>query len=276
MSLQLHFERLKIIPNSVRCLVQGYLRTIVGCDEVPVLIHSWCILYYPGKNYEDCQDPEEIYDRFEALGSCRWGMAYKAMDKRDAEIVAIKCLQILIGSNRDYAHSSERHGDVTDRETVANKIAKFMSCESPFIVKHHGLLVLAKHPAMHACGGHASGDYFETWMVMEYCDAGSLLDLMKMSGEGLNEQLIRIVLKQVLRGLVYLHSKGIKHYAIMCKNLMLNHHGQNGSSTSQGHDPQLLLECARDITGWQARLQGGYLVAGHHCHRDGDGKPSAL
>jgi len=69
------------------------------------------------------------------------------------------------------------------------------------------------------------GSEFQTWIVMEYCDVGSVRNLIDVTGEYLSEQLIRIVLKQVLRGLVYLHSKGIMHGSTKAANILMDHYG---------------------------------------------------
>jgi len=60
---------------------------------------------------------------------------------------------------------------------------------------------------------------------MEYCDVGSVHDIITSTGKRLSEQLIRIVLKQVLQGLVYLHSKGIIHGNISAGHILVDHRG---------------------------------------------------
>jgi serine/threonine protein kinase len=46
---------------------------------------------------------------------------------------------------------------------------------------------------------------------MEYCEGGSVLDVMNATRETLKENLIFIILSQVLKGLEFLHSHKILH-----------------------------------------------------------------
>ena len=72
-------------------------------------------------------------------------------------------------------------------------------CDSPYVVKYYG-------------------SYFKNtdlWIVMEYCGAGSVLDIMKLRGlslglpkgevKTLTEVEIATVLSDTLKGLEYLH-----------------------------------------------------------------------
>lgn len=48
-------------------------------------------------------------------------------------------------------------------------------------------------------------------IVMEFCDLGSIQDILLKKGSGLDEQFIVNITEQVLQGLSYLHSKSFLH-----------------------------------------------------------------
>ncbi len=51
-------------------------------------------------------------------------------------------------------------------------------------------------------------------MVMEYFEAGSVVDIIEATGKALQENLIFNILSQVLKGLEYLHSHKIVHKSV--------------------------------------------------------------
>ncbi|GAB5372437.1 hypothetical protein AAMO2058_001665400 [Amorphochlora amoebiformis] len=65
----------------------------------------------------------------------------------------------------------------------------------------------------------------QLWLVMEYCDGGSVLDLRKNMTTLMAESHIAYILHCVLRALVYLHSKQIAHKDIKAANILLTKSG---------------------------------------------------
>ncbi|QIW95672.1 hypothetical protein AMS68_001190 [Peltaster fructicola] len=103
---------------------------------------------------------------------------------------------------------SEEETEIEYQRKIKSEYAIAKSCQHPNIV----------HTFRLCCSGG------EEWFhVMEYCDLGDLNDLINknfMTQEDKN-----CMFKQLLRGVDYLHSRGISHRDIKSENLLVNHHG---------------------------------------------------
>lgn len=64
----------------------------------------------------------------------------------------------------------------------------------------------------------------DVWIIMEYMEGGSLTDIVTQSY--MNEREIAAVCLEVLRGLHYLHAKGIIHRDIKSDNILIGIQGQ--------------------------------------------------
>ncbi|KAJ4913289.1 mitogen-activated protein kinase kinase kinase 16 [Raphanus sativus] len=62
-------------------------------------------------------------------------------------------------------------------------------------------------------------------LLMEYVSGGSLHDLIKKSGGKLPEPAIRSYTRQILRGLLYLHERGIVHCDLKSQNVLVEENG---------------------------------------------------
>jgi serine/threonine protein kinase len=122
-----------------------------------------------------------------------YGAVYKALDKRDGQIVAIKILEI----------------DAEDTANLQREIHILRECDCDYIVRYKGAFRKENH----------------IWIVMEYCGAGSVCDLMAICERTLSEEQIATICKQSLLGLAYLHEKHKIHRDIKSGNLLLTHNG---------------------------------------------------
>ena len=46
---------------------------------------------------------------------------------------------------------------------------------------------------------------------MELCEGGAVSDIFQVSQDALNEDQIQLITRETLKGIIYLHSKGIIH-----------------------------------------------------------------
>ncbi|XP_061640555.1 serine/threonine-protein kinase 4-like isoform X2 [Phyllopteryx taeniolatus] len=73
------------------------------------------------------------------------------------------------------------------------------------------------------------GSYFKNsdlWIVMEYCGAGSVSDIIRIRSKTLTEEEIASILQSTLKGLEYLHFMRKIHRDIKAGNILLNTEGQ--------------------------------------------------
>ncbi|KAJ8259181.1 hypothetical protein COCON_G00181930 [Conger conger] len=139
------------------------------------------------------KQPEEVFDMLEKLGEGSYGSVFKAHYKETGEIVAIK--QVPVES---------------DLQEIIKEISIMQQCDSPHVVKYYG-------------------SYFkdsDLWIVMEFCGAGSILDIIRLRNKTLTEEEIATVVQSTLKGLEYLHFMRKIHRDIKAGNILLNAQGQ--------------------------------------------------
>uniref|UniRef100_A0A7N6C4M8 Serine/threonine-protein kinase 3 n=1 Tax=Anabas testudineus TaxID=64144 RepID=A0A7N6C4M8_ANATE len=138
------------------------------------------------------KQPEEVFDVLEKLGEGSYGSVFKAIHKESGQVVAIK--QVPVES---------------DLQEIIKEISIMQQCDSPYVVKYYG-------------------SYFKNtdlWIVMEYCGAGSVSDIIRLRNKTLTEDEIATILKSTLKGLEYLHFMRKIHRDIKAGNILLNTEG---------------------------------------------------
>eukprot|EP01127_Copromyxa_protea_P015104 TRINITY_DN4298_c0_g1_i1.p1 TRINITY_DN4298_c0_g1~~TRINITY_DN4298_c0_g1_i1.p1 ORF type:complete len:385 (-),score=98.72 TRINITY_DN4298_c0_g1_i1:134-1288(-) len=90
--------------------------------------------------------------------------------------------------------------------------------------KEIDVLKRCKHPNVVAYYGTYLKDD-EVWIIMDYCGAGSLKDVMKLSQDTLTERQAKYVISGTVKGLLCLHSMKILHLDIKSANILLTDTG---------------------------------------------------
>ncbi|KXT11061.1 hypothetical protein AC579_1969 [Pseudocercospora musae] len=135
------------------------------------------------------------YHMLEELGSGSFGTVYRALHKPTGESVAIKHIDL--------------EGSDDDIREIQQEISLLATCSSEYVTRYRTSFVRG----------------VKLWIVMEYLGGGSCLDLLKPCPKGLEEKYIAIVMRELLKGLDYLHSTGKIHRDIKAANILLAESG---------------------------------------------------
>lgn len=143
------------------------------------------------------ENPEDLFTLTESLGHGAFGSVYKAIHNKTKMVVAIKII----------SNTQENSLNSLQKEISLMKICD----ESVYIVKYYG--------------SYFSKKKNEIWLILEFCESGSTIDLMFAMNRTFSESEIASIIEMTLHGLVALHSKKLIHRDIKGANILLNSEG---------------------------------------------------
>uniref|UniRef100_A0AAQ4PU42 non-specific serine/threonine protein kinase n=1 Tax=Gasterosteus aculeatus aculeatus TaxID=481459 RepID=A0AAQ4PU42_GASAC len=143
------------------------------------------------------QDPAGIFELVELVGNGTYGQVYKGRHVKTGQLAAIKVMDVT--------------GDEEEEiKAEINMLKKYSHHRN--IATYYGAFVKKNPPGMDD----------QLWLVMEFCGAGSITDLIKNTkGNSLKEEWIAYVCREILRGLTHLHQHKVIHRDIKGQNVLL-------------------------------------------------------
>ncbi|KAK9312322.1 kinase-like domain-containing protein [Lipomyces starkeyi] len=139
-------------------------------------------------------NPDDYYIKQQRIGGGSFGNVYKAIDRRTGKLVAIKVIDLETADD--------------DVEDIVQEIKILSQMKSTYVTRYFG--------------SYLSGA--NLWIVMEYCGGGSCADLIKAGV--IPEEYIAIIMREILKGLEYLHSERKIHRDIKAANILLTSNGE--------------------------------------------------
>ncbi|KAL4631549.1 mitogen-activated protein kinase kinase kinase kinase 4-like isoform X4 [Arapaima gigas] len=148
------------------------------------------------------RDPAGIFELVEVVGNGTYGQVYKGRHVKTGQLAAIKVMDV----------TAEEEDEI---KLEINMLKTYSHHRN--IATYYGAFV-KKSPA---------GQDDQLWLVMEYCGAGSVTDLVKKTkGNCLKEDWIAYICREVLRGLSHLHSHHVIHRDIKGQNVLLTENAE--------------------------------------------------
>ena len=162
------------------------------------------------------EDPELIYEILEKLGQGNYGIVYKVRKKQTNEIFAAK-ISTILNSNID---------------NFKKEINVLKQSNSPYIIKYYNSYIKNN----------------KIWIIIEYCDCGSILDLMRITKKTLKENEISAIIKNILKGLIFLHDQKKIHRDIKAGNILLTKKNSYVKIGDFGVSTQLMHSFSKKIS----------------------------
>jgi len=148
------------------------------------------------------RSPDGIFQLVEIVGNGTYGQVYKGRHVKTGQLAAIKVMDV----------TEEEEEEI---KLEINMLKKYS--EHRNIATYYGAFV----------NKTAAGTDDQLWLVMEYCGAGSVTDLVKAKkGTSLPEEWIAYICREILKGLQHLHKNRVIHRDIKGQNVLLTENAE--------------------------------------------------
>ncbi|XP_074864007.1 nik-related protein kinase isoform X2 [Carettochelys insculpta] len=148
------------------------------------------------------RDPAGIFELVQVVGNGTYGQVYKGRHVKTGQLAAIKVMNVTENEEEEI-------------KLEINMLKKYSHHRN--IATYYGAFV-KQSPA---------GQDDQLWLVMEYCGAGSVTDLVKKTkGNCFKEDWIAYICREVLRGLAHLHINHVIHRDIKGQNVLLTENAE--------------------------------------------------
>ncbi|XP_051984075.1 TRAF2 and NCK-interacting protein kinase-like isoform X4 [Xyrauchen texanus] len=148
------------------------------------------------------RDPAGIFELVELVGNGTYGQVYKGRHVKTGQIAAIKCMDV----------TGEEEEEI---KAEINMLKKYSHHRN--IATYYGAFIKKNPP----------GTDDQLWLVMEFCGAGSVTDLIKNTkGNSLREDWTAYISREILRGLTHLHDHKVIHRDIKGQNVLLTENAE--------------------------------------------------
>ncbi|GMF49953.1 unnamed protein product [Phytophthora fragariaefolia] len=155
-------------------------------------------------------DPTVQFELLERIGGGAFGQVYKALNAQTDEVVAVKIIDL--ESAADEIEDVQQVAPRPLPASVAGRGADLVLVLCVCVCVEQEIHVLSQ----------CSCDQLTT-IIMEYLSGGSVLDIMRNGP--LDEAFIAIILRELLKGLEYLHSEKKIHRDVKAANVLLSGDG---------------------------------------------------
>ncbi|XP_068446704.1 mitogen-activated protein kinase kinase kinase kinase 4-like isoform X18 [Clinocottus analis] len=148
------------------------------------------------------RDPAGIFELVEVVGNGTYGQVYKGRHVKTGQLAAIKVMDVTEDEEEEI-------------KLEINMLKKYSHHRN--IATYYGAFIKKSPP------GHDD----QLWLVMEFCGAGSITDLVKNTkGNQLKEDWIGYISREILRGLAHLHAHHVIHRDIKGQNVLLTENAE--------------------------------------------------
>uniref|UniRef100_A0A8C1W0I2 non-specific serine/threonine protein kinase n=1 Tax=Cyprinus carpio TaxID=7962 RepID=A0A8C1W0I2_CYPCA len=148
------------------------------------------------------RDPAGIFELVELVGNGTYGQVYKGRHVKTGQLAAIKCMDV----------TGEEEEEI---KAEINMLKKYSHHRN--IATYYGAFIKKNPPGVDD----------QLWLVMEFCGAGSVTDLIKNTkGNSLREDWTAYISREILRGLTHLHLHKVIHRDIKGQNVLLTENAE--------------------------------------------------